>query len=102
MSLIEEVKKQNEESHTKWFERWYKKKNLENELKKSASKGYSGYQLRISDLQDDYLKRRLRDSRTIKCIEEKLGDGFHVKYHEGQGKSILNFPIYKDWISIRW
>lgn len=114
MSLIDEINKAKEESYEKWFERWYKKLNLENKILQSASEGYSGYAISIKQRYESesewnknkkYLARRLRDERTVNNIEKKLGDGFKVKrkYEVYEGK-LIGMPTRRteDNITILW
>lgn len=114
MSLIDEINKAKEESYEKWFERWYKKLNLENKILQSASEGYSGYTISIKQRYESesewnknkkYLARRLRDKRTVENIQNKLGEGLKVKYvsnvHEGKLLGISTTK-FEDYISINW
>ncbi len=114
MSLIDKINKAKNESFEKWFEPWYEKLNLENELIKSAERGFDEYRINIKEESDtesefgkkkQYLVRRLRDPRTTKSLQTKLGDGFKVEFKEQtrEGK-LLGLYFYKtsDWISIRW
>ncbi|WP_034538544.1 hypothetical protein [Carnobacterium inhibens] len=114
MSLIDQIKEIKDESYDKWFERWYRKQNLENAIIQSAKQGYGGFTIRIKETYESesdwkkerkYLVRRLRDSRTPINIQSKLGEGFTVKhkfevYH---GKLLgMSTRRTEDWISIRW
>lgn len=101
MSLIDEIKQQDQESYDKWFERWYKKENLEKEIKQAAMEGYKGF---IIDIEPKvpYLKRRLCDDRTTKRIEEKLGEGFTVYYFRNARKFGDWTTGYDEKIHIKW
>lgn len=115
MTLFNEVKKASEESFDVWFNRWYEKQGLENEIIKSAKKGYKGFMITIIDYGESennfseerkYENRRLRDKRTPEKIREKIGDEFEVCYKENTKKSKLFNTVevtrYSEWIEIRW
>ncbi|RBT33782.1 hypothetical protein EA73_01981 [Enterococcus faecium] len=115
MSLIEKIQETQNESFDKWFERWYKKQNLEDTIIKSAAEGYKGYCISIketwesiSDWDEDqkYLVRRLRDKRTVKKIQEKLGEGLKVKYVNDDKTYDTYFGLKRheqsEYISIEW
>lgn len=102
MSLIEEIKSINKESHEKWFERWYEKYDLVNKIKKSAMKGYVGYMIPVSEVEDKYTRIRRGSPKTIKLLKNKLGDGFEVYLEEKKGKNIFGFDTYKSYIQIYW
>ncbi|ORP00147.1 hypothetical protein B7696_03840 [Streptococcus mitis] len=80
MTLFDEVQQLSSESHAKWFERYFKKYNLEGKLKTSAQKGYTGYLIDVWSVRDEYLRNRLGDERTLEALRELLGSGFTVKY----------------------
>lgn len=102
MSLIEEIKSINQEAHQKWFERWYQKIDLENTIKRSASKGYTGYRIDISEQHDNYLRRRLVSDKTTVLLKNKLGEGFEVTLEEEHLTNLLKQTRYRSYILIRW
>lgn len=71
-TLKEQLQQKQKDSHRIWFDRWYGNKHLEKELEISALQNYSGYTISISNENDKYLKRRLRDPRTIEMLREKI------------------------------
>ena len=71
-SLKDQLHEISDESYQKWFDRWFEKANLENEFIKSASMGYGGYEIKITDLSDDYLERRLNNVKIVGLLQEKL------------------------------
>lgn len=105
MSLIEEIKRDQEESFEKWFERWFEKENLEKFIKRSAMEGYTGITIPVSDREDKYIKRRLENKQVIEKLKDKL-DGFDIRYKETSGDRVmLNRKVgtwYKKVISINW
>ncbi|HAP8954988.1 TPA: hypothetical protein IV340_001848 [Enterococcus faecium] len=115
MSLIEKIQETQNESFDKWFERWYEKQNLEDTIIKSAAKGYKGHCISIKetwesasnwDEKQKYLLRRLRDKRTVKKIQEKLGEGLKVKYVNDDKTYDTIFGLKRhvrsEYISIEW
>lgn len=114
MSLIDQINKITDESFEKWFDRWYKKLDLEKQIINAAEKGFVEYQICIKEESDveskfsakqSYYVRRLRDARTVKCLKEKLGNGFQVEHKEQtrEGK-FFGLMIYRtsEWINISW
>ncbi|MDS2335399.1 YopX family protein [Streptococcus pneumoniae] len=73
MTLFDEVQQLSSESHAKWFERYFEKYNLEQKLKTSAQKGYTGYLINVWSVRDEYLRNRLGDERTMED-EEIIGN----------------------------
>lgn len=115
MSLIEKIQEIQNESFDKWFERWYKKQNLEDNIIRSVSKGYEGYRIYIKktwesvsnwDEEQKYLARRLRDKRTVEKIQEKLGEGIKVRYVDDEKTYTTVFGLkgreQSEYISIKW
>ena len=102
MTLIDEIKSSQKESHKKWFERWYGKTDLENDIRRSAQKGYTGFRIQVSEQSDRYLRLRLNNKETTTLLKEKLGDGFTVKLVEIDGKNFLGMQTYKSFIQILW
>ena len=64
MTLFDAMQQLSSESHAKWFERYFEKYNLEQKLKTSAQKGYTGYLINVWSVRDEYLRNRLGDERT--------------------------------------
>lgn len=102
---VEEIAKQKDESFDKWFERWYQKNNLENKIRISAGKGYTGVNIAVSKEDDEYTRRRLNNPKVIEKLKEKL-IGFEIKYEESSGDSMFFGKKigtwYKKVISISW
>lgn len=102
MTLIDEIKSSQKESHEKWFERWYGKTDLENAIRISARQGYTGYRIRVSKQDDSYLRLRLGNKETISLLKEKLGDGFTVTLREIHGENFLGIKTYESFIQLLW
>lgn len=104
MTLFDEVQKLSSESYEKWFERYFKKYNLEKIIKESAKQGYTGNLMSVLKVGDDYTRRRLDDERTLEKIKELLGDGFKVEFRLTYGKNILTGErfIANKQIHIAW
>lgn len=104
MTLFDEVQQLSSESYNKWFERYFKKYNLEKIIKKSAKQGYTGHLMSVLKVGDEYTRRRLDDERTLEKIKELLGDGFKVEFHLTYAKNfftgerfIANKQIHITW-----
>ncbi|HFU4459259.1 TPA: hypothetical protein ACGPAL_000960 [Streptococcus suis] len=104
MTLFDEVRQLSSESYDKWFERYFKKYDLEKVIKESAMQGYTGHLMSVLKVKDDYTRRRLDDERTLEKIKELLGDGFKVEYHLTYSKTILTgeYFITNKQIHISW
>lgn len=114
MSLINQIRDVQKESYNKWFERYWRDLNLENKIIQSAQKGYSAYSIKIMDGSESinqlseeklYTIRRLRDSRTVELLQEKLGEGFTVKLIQDPYTVRLfgiEFNRMKEYILISW
>lgn len=89
MTLFDEVQQLSSESYDKWFERFFKKYDLEQKIKVAAQKGYTDYLIDIWSVGDKYLQNRLEDERTLKKIRELLGAGFTVKHKVYLSKNIF-------------
>ena len=94
MTLFDEVQQLSSESHAKWFERYFKRYNLEEKLKTSAQKGYTGYLIDVWSVRDKYLRNRLENERTLEMLRERLGKGFSVGYQLTHSKSIFTGQEY--------
>ena len=94
MTLFDEVQQLSSESHAKWFERYFKKYNLEQKLKTSAQKGYKGYLIDVWSVRDKYLRNRLENERTLEMLRERLGKGFSVGYQLTHSKSLFTGQEY--------
>ncbi|HHG7512245.1 TPA: hypothetical protein ACPX53_001226 [Streptococcus pneumoniae] len=89
MTLFDEMQQLSSESHAKWFERYFEKYNLEQKLKTSAQKGYTGYLINVWSVRDEYLRNRLGDERTLEALRELLEADFTVKYKLYLSKNIF-------------
>ena len=94
MTLFDEVQQLSSESHAKWFERYFKRYNLEEKLKTSAQKGYTGYLIDVWSVRDRYLRNRLENERTLEKLRERLGKGFSVGYQLTHSKSLFTGQEY--------
>lgn len=94
MTLFDEVQQLSSESHAKWFERYFKRYNLEEKLKTSAQKGYTGYLIDVWSVRDRYLRNRLENERTLEKLRERLGKGFSVGYQLTYSKNLFTGQEY--------
>lgn len=94
MTLFDEVQQLSSKSHAKWFERYFKEYDLEHKIKVSAQKGYMGYLINVMSVKDEYLQRRLDDTRTLEMLRDRLGEGFSVGYQLTYSKNIFTGQEY--------
>lgn len=104
MTLFDEVQELGNESHEKWFNRYFDKYNIEAKIKKSAMRGYNAYRIDIEKNPDKYLAKRLGDKRTIDMLKNRLGEGFKVKISETKSTYTIfgNHMILDRFILISW
>ncbi|WP_203264855.1 hypothetical protein [Streptococcus uberis] len=100
MSLFDEVKELGDESYEKWFNRYFKKLNIEEKIKKSSAMGFNAYAIEVLSVKDPYIQRRLKNHKTIKLLKDRLGRGFNVKYNEYYSKNIFTKDEYVSDIKI--
>ena len=77
-SLSEKLKQVNVESFETWFDRWYKKRDLEHLLIVSSSKGFNKLSLYLNN-ETEYIQNRMLDKRFIPKLEKTLYDGNELK-----------------------
>lgn len=104
MTLFDEVQQLSSESHEKWFERYFNKLDIENGIKILAAKGKTSGIISVDDKQEDYLKGRLLNPKTIDMLIDRLGDGFYVELKTETIESSLSklFDRTKTYIEISW
>lgn len=104
MSLFDKVNKLGNESHEKWFNRYFDKHSLEAEIKKAAMQGASAYRINIEKEPDKYLANRLNDKRTIDLLKNRLGEGFKVEKIKTESMCTIfgNRMILDRFILISW
>lgn len=100
-TLKEKLLSKSIESHQIWFERWYRATHLEHELMVSASQNYKSYSISISDNYDLYLKRRLRDPKTIAMLKEEM-PSIKICYEKKERRDIFNRSYYVEKIVFDW
>ena len=76
------------------FEIYLSKNDLEHKIKVSAQKGYTGYLIDAMSVKDEYLRRRLCDTRTLEMLRNRLGEGFSVGYQSTYSKNIFTGQEY--------
>ena len=95
MTLFDEVQQLSSKSHAKWFfERYFKEYDLEYKIKVSAQKGYTGHLIPVMSVKDEYLQRRLDDTRTLEMLRFRLGKGFSVGYQLTHSKNLFTGQEY--------
>ena len=100
-SLSEKLKQVGVESFETWFERWYKKIDLEHLLLVSSSKGFNKFHIYLNN-EDEYTKNRMLDKRFIPKMEKMLGAGINVYLKVVERKNLLGWEIEDKYIAIEW
>lgn len=100
-SLSEKLKQVGDKSFETWFERWYKKRDLEHLLIVSSSKGFNKLSIYLNN-ETEYIKNRMLDKRFIPKIEKMLGTGINVYLKVVPRKNLLGFRIEDKYIAIEW
>ena len=96
---IKKLEEERNKAYDVWFERWWRKENIEGKIKARNGKGYTELFIPFYGGHDDYVFNRLKDSRIVGKIKDKL-PGFSIRYTEG--RSILRNQYYQTGIEIRW
>lgn len=94
MTLFDEVQQLSSESYDKWFERYFKKRNLEQKIKISAQQGYTSLLIDVLSVKDEYTRRRLDDEKILELLREMLGSGFIVRYKIYRSLNIFTGDTY--------
>ncbi|MEO1782532.1 hypothetical protein [Enterococcus diestrammenae] len=100
-SLKEQLQQKQKDSHLIWFERWYENEHLEKELEIAALQNYSAYTISISNEKNEYLKRRLRDPRTIALLREKI-PSIKITYKKGTVTGLFGVTSTYEEIIFDW
>ena len=100
-SLSEKLKQVGDKSFETWFERWYKKRDLEHLLIVSSSKGFNKLSIYLNN-ETEYTKNRMLDKRFIPKMEKMLGIGINVYLKVVPRKNLLGFGIEDKYIFIEW
>ena len=100
-SLIEKLKQVGDESFETWFDRWYKKIDLEHLLFISSSKGSNKLGIYLNN-ETEYIKNRMLDKRFIPKMEKMLGSGINVYLKVVPRKNLLGFGVEDKYIVIEW
>lgn len=100
-SLIEKLKQVGDESFETWFDRWYKKRDLEHLLLVSSSKGFNKLSIYLNN-ETEYIKNRMLDKRFIPKMEKMLGIGINVYLKVVPRENLLGFGIEDKYIVIEW
>lgn len=100
-TLKEKLLSKSIESHQVWFGRWYEKNHIEHDLMIAASRNYSKFSISISDEADVYLKRRLKDPKTIVMLKEEM-PSIKISYEKTESKDIFGRRFYDEKILFDW
>lgn len=103
-ALLDDLKNENTEAFEKWFKRWYGKSDLENRIKVSNLKGFTGIKIKIPQ-EDPYLQNRLSDIRALTELRKKL-PGFTIDKNAECGDRMIfghKLGTYRnEFIAISW
>lgn len=100
-SLSEKLKQVGVESFETWFDRWYKKRDLEHLLIVSSSKGFNKLNLYLNN-ETEYIRNRMLDKKFIPKLKKMLGTGINVYLKVVPRKNLLGFGIADNYIVIEW
>lgn len=100
-TLKEKLLSKSIESHQVWFDRWYEKNHIEHDLMIAASRNYSKFSISISNEDDVYLKRRLKDPKTIVMLKEEM-PSIKISYEKTESKDIFGRRFYDEKILFDW
>lgn len=99
MLELDKLKQEREQAYDVWFERWWKKEDIEGQIKARNAKGYTNLWISFFNGLDDYTRNRLLDIRFEDKVKAKL-PGFVVQ----NNKQELPFTgrAYIKGLVIRW
>lgn len=91
MKSVEELKEIRENNYRKWFERFFKSKQIEKQIEILNEKGRTEAIIDTETFNNDRDKMMIKDEMFIKLLEEKL-PGFNVNVNKGS-KSYTFFGV---------
>ena len=94
-----ELQIEREKAYKTWFERWYKRAEVESQIKINNSKGYTGLIFKFSRKYDSDIFQRVNDDMFIDCLKEKLPE-FKIKRKFYEEKSTLLNLVFVRGIKI--
>ena len=71
MLELDKLKQEREQAYDVWFERWWQKANIEQEIEIANSKGYRETIIPIN-YYSDYVQNRVADKKFLKKLKKKL------------------------------
>lgn len=95
---VEKLRQEREKAFDVWFDRWWKREDVEQKIKISNYQGYTGYILVLDDY-SKYEQSRMYKDRFLLKLQEMLPN-FRVEYK--CSKSILTKREYIHGITINW
>ena len=96
---LDKLKQEREQAYDVWFERWWKKEDIEGQIKARNAKGYTNLWISFFNGQDDYTRNRMQDIRFKDKVESKL-PGFVVK--DTKQKLPFSGVTHAKGLDIRW
>lgn len=98
MLNVEKLRQDREKAFDIWFEKWWKREDLESKIKKANLMGYKGYVVPMSDYEANEQIWMIKDAFLLK-LQDMLPD-FRVEYK--YAKDIFTKNDYLYGIRIEW
>lgn len=98
MLNVENLRKDREKAFDIWFEKWWKREDLESKIKKANLMGYRGYVVTMSDYEANEQIWMCKEAFLLK-LQDMLPD-FRVEYK--YAKNILTKNDFLYGIRIEW
>ncbi|WP_179395745.1 hypothetical protein [Lacticaseibacillus absianus] len=106
-NLEEKLRRADQQSFDKWFNRWLKKYNPEKHMMDAAMKGFTGllifdeYSDTYPDRRDPYEKRRMADVRFFERLKQEFPD-VQLKREQVPHKPLIGSPYSSIRIRASW
>jgi hypothetical protein len=94
-----ELQIEREKGYKTWFERWYKRAEVESQIKINNSKGYTGLIFKFSRKYDSDIFQRVNDDMFIDCLKEKLPE-FEITIKSYEKKSQITNLVFDRGIKV--
>ena len=101
MKSKEELNEIREKNYRKWFERFFKAKQIEKNIEISNEKGFTTYTINPENYIDDRDKMMIRSEMFVSLLKEKL-PGFNVFVVEGTVPyTILGIELQRSYYKVK-
>lgn len=98
MKSVEELKEIRENNYRKWFERFFKSKQIEKQIEILNEKGRTEFIIDPETFNNDRDKMMIKDEMFIKLLEEKL-PGFNVFFVKDY--TILGIELQRSYYKVK-